>query len=184
MAAEPRLTPEEREAVLAEWRRLAAEPRPKARPPWGCATFLLATLCLIVVRQTPMPPWLQTTATWILGFLIALGFLAAFFLGSGKFAHDAARANGSIDWLAAHPHTTDWAARRRHAVTLIFFSVTTDDGPSTSGTFDPDEARKRLGAHLPYVMAVGDVLAEENAQWRVFSKAEGTVPLPPSPPSL
>ena len=166
------ITPQEREAILAEWRRLAAEPRPKPRPPWGCATFLLATLLFMVVRQTPMPSWLQTSLSWIAGIAIALGLLAAFFLGSGKFAHDAARANASIDWLAANPGTTDVVARRRHAVTLLFFSVTTDDGPSTSGTFDPDEARRRLGAHLPYVLAAGDVLAEENAQWRVFRKNE------------
>jgi hypothetical protein len=176
------ITPQEREAILAEWRRLAAEPRPKPRPPWGCATFLLAALLFMIVRQTPMAPWLQTTASWILGILIAFGLLAAFFLGSGKFAHDAGRANASIDWLAANPDTTDRAARRRHAVTLLFFSVTTDDGPTSAGTFDPDEARKRLGAHLPYVLAVGDVLAEENAQWRVFSKAEEAAP-PPSRPS-
>ena len=173
------LTAEEREAVFREWRRLAAEPRPKPRQPWGCATFLVATLLFLVVRQTPMAAWLQTTLSWIAGIAIAFGLLAAFFLGSGRFAHDAARANGSIDWLAANPDTTDWAARRRHAVTLLYFSVTTDDGPSTSGTFDPDEARKRLGAHLPYVLAIGDMLAGENAQWRVFSKAEGIVPPPP-----
>jgi hypothetical protein len=170
------ITPEEREAILAEWRRLAAEPRPKPRPPWGCATFLLATLLFMIVRQTPMPSWLQTTLSWVLGILIAFGLLAAFLLGSGRFAHDAARANASIDWLAANPGTADAVARRRHAVALLFFSVTTDDGPSSSGTFDPDEARKRLGAHLPYVLAAGDVLAEENAQWRVFARSEEAPP--------
>lgn len=170
------VTPEEREAVLAEWRRLAAEPRPKPRQPWGCATFLIATLLFIVVRQTPMAPWLQTTLSWIVGIAIAFGLLAALFLGSGKFAHDAARANASIDWLAANPGTTNAVARRRHAVTLLFYSVTTDDGPTTSGTFDPDEARKRLGAHLPYVLAVGDVLAEENAFMRFFCQAEKATP--------
>jgi hypothetical protein len=170
MTSDFTLTPEERAEVFAKWRRLCAEPRPKPQRPWGCATFLIATLLFIVVRQTPMAPWLQTTLSWIVGIAIAFGLVATFFLGRGRLAHDSARANASIDWLAAHPDTTDWAARRHHAVTLLFYSVTTDDGRlSSRGTFDADDARKRLGAHLPYVLAVGDVLAEENAEWRVFS---------------
>lgn len=177
MIPETTLTPEERAEILAEWKRLAAEPRPKPRQPWGCATFFVATLLFLVVRQLPLPPWLQATLLWILGLAIAGGFFFGVFVGSGKFAHDSARANESIDWLAANPDPGDTAARRRHAVTMLFYSSISDDGPTTSSTFDPGEARKRLGPNLPYVLAVERALAADDPHWKVFdgpdSKNEG-----------
>ena len=163
------ITPEERAAILAEWQRLAAEPRPKPRQPWGCAVVVIGILLFLVVPQMPLPGWLQTTLRWILGFAIALGGFLQLALVSSKYAHDSDRTRESLAWLAANQETADPAARRRHAVTLIRYAITDDDGPTTSGTFDPDEARKRLGAHLPYVLEVDRLLAAEKAvSWKVF----------------
>jgi hypothetical protein len=163
------ITPEEREAVFAEWRRLAAEPRPRPRQPWGCAVVVIAVLVFLFAPQLPLPGWLQTTLRWMSGFGIALGLFFQFGLVSSKYSHDSRRANDSIDWLAASQDTTDSIERRRHAVTLLRYAITDDDGPTTSSTVDLDDARKRLGVHLPYVLAVDRLLAEEKAAgWKVF----------------
>lgn len=168
----PEITPEERAEILAEWKRVCAEPRPKPRQPWGCATFLIAAALFLAVPQLPLPPWLQTMLRWILGLAIVLGLFLQFALVSSKYSHDSQRAREAIDWLAANQDTTDAAARRRHAAALLRYAITDDDGPATSETFDPDEARKRLGAHLPYVLAVERLLVEEKLMsWNVFGDA-------------
>lgn len=174
--AEVELDAAERAAILEDWARLAAEPRPAPRPPYGCATFLIALALFLLIPQLPrvtgwdLPPALRTTVLVILGLAIAGGLFFSFALASSKFHHDSARAHESIEWLAAHPDTSDAAARRRSAVSLLYYSVISDDGPSTSGTFDVDRARQRLGAHLPYVIAVERFLAAERGLWKAFSE--------------
>lgn len=179
---EHQLEPAERAEILAEWEWLRAEPRPRARPPYGCATVIIATALLLIVWQVPKligwvpPPSLQGVVLAILVLVIAGGFLFHLFAGSGKFAHDCLRASEAIGWLAANPGTSDSTARRRHAVTLLFFAVTADDGPSMSGTFDPGQARARLGAHLPYVLAAERLLTEERGLWAVFATPSSPLP--------
>ena len=164
----------ERAAILAEWDRLRAEPRPRARPPYGCATVLVASVLLLLAWQLPKltgwapPPTLQPVAVAILTLVIAGGLLFHLFVGSSKFAHDCLRAGEAIEWLAANPCTSDAETRRRHAVALLFFSITADDGPSMSTTFDAGKARTRLGANLPYVLAAERVLTGERSLWAVF----------------
>ena len=176
------LDPAERTALLAEWDRLRAEPRPRARPPYGCATVLVAGVLLLLAWQLPKltgwapPPAFQPVVVAILTLAIAGGLLFGLFAGSGKFAHDCLRASEAIGWLAANPGTSDSTARRRHAVTLLFFAVTADDGPSMSGTFDPGQARARLGAHLPYVLAAERLLTEERGLWAVFATPSSPLP--------
>ena len=171
------LGPDERAEILAEWNRLRAEPRPSSPPPYGCATVIIATALLLLVLQLPkltgweLPSALQDVAAAILLLAIAGGLFFSLFVGSGRFAHDSLRANGSIEWLAAKSGTSDAAARRRHAVTLLFFAVTADDGPHMSSTFNSDQARARLGASLPYVIAVERVLVEERGLWTVIDAA-------------
>jgi len=172
MENEQALTPGERAAILAEWDRLAGEPRPKSRPPYGCATFLMATALFLLVHQLPklgwtLPPTLQTILLWALGIVIAGGLLLGLFAGSGIFAGAAVRAEESIAWLAGHPATSDATERRRHAVTMLYFALVSD-GPTTSGTFDPDPVSRRLGENFSYVVAVERALVEERRMWPVF----------------
>jgi hypothetical protein len=166
----------ERAAILAEWDRLQAEPRPAARPPYGCATVLAAGALLLLVHRIPplagweLPPTLRFALPALLAVVLAGGLFFALFAGSGRFAHDSLRAQTAIEWLAANQSAGDPEERRRHAVTLLFFAVTTDDGPTTSATFDPARARDRLGASLPYVLAAERLLAAERGLWPVFGE--------------
>ena len=69
MDSERALAPEERAAILAEWDRLRAEPRP-APPPYGCATLLVTTALFLLVYQLPrltdwLSPLLRTIMLWI-----------------------------------------------------------------------------------------------------------------------
>jgi len=163
----------EREAILAEWIRLQDEPAPRSRQPYGCVTFLIALALLLAVTQLPklfgwaLPPSVLTVAQAILGLAMVVGLFFGVFVGSGRFAHACARAEDAIQWLEADPGTGDAAERRRHAVTLLFNAIVSD-GPSTSGTFDAGKVRPRLGANLPYVLAVERVLKEERGLWPVF----------------
>ena len=170
MVTELQIDPAERAEVLAEWDRLIAEPRPAPRQPYGCATFLISTCLFLVVQQmSSLPSWLRLALLIILGLAIAGGLFFQLALASSKYHHDSARARESIEWLAANPATSDAAARRRHAVTMLRYSVTADDGPTTSGTFDPAHARERLGAHLPFVIAVERALIAEQKIYPVFT---------------
>ena len=170
MVTELQHDPAERGEILAEWDRLIAEPRPTPRQPYGCATFLISTCLFLAVQQTSsLPSWLRFALLTILGLAIAGGLFFQFALASSKYHYDSARARESIEWLAANPATSDAAARRRHTVTMLRYSETSDDGPTTSGTFDVAQARERLGAHLPYVIAVERALIAEGRMYPVFT---------------
>lgn len=175
MAHEHELEPVERAAIVAEWERLRAEPRPPALQPYGCATFLIATALFLIVSQMQkltgwqLPRPLEWAVLVVLGLGIAGGLFVGIFVGSGVFGRAAERASAAIDWLEANPGSSHPEERRRQAVALLFNAVVSD-GPSTSGTFEPDRARERLGANLPYVLAVERALAEERGLWVIFGE--------------
>lgn len=175
MPHEHELEAAERAAIIAEWERLRAEPRPPAPPPYGCATFLVAAALLLIVPQLlklagwELPRPLELVALVVLALAMAGGLFVSIFVGSGIFGRASNRANAAIDWLEANPGLGDPEERRRQAVTLLFNAVVSD-GPTTSGTLDSDRARERLGANLPYVLAVERALVEERGLWVVFGE--------------
>ena len=166
----------EKTAIVAEWRWLAAEPPPFNPRACGCLTFLLAGALLLLLPQ--LPKWIGWTLPQPLGqilfvvLVIALagGFFVGIFVGSGVYGRAYRRAHESVEWLATHPGLIDPAARRRHAVSLIF-NVVVSDGPTTSATVDVNEARAKLGTNLQYVVAVERVLVAENLSGEYFGNA-------------
>ncbi len=163
---------EEEAAIIAELQRLRAEPPPVNPRPYGCLTFVVAAALLLLVPQLPkwfgwnLPQPVVQILFWLLVVALAGGFLIGVFVGSGVYARALHRASESLEWLASHPGLTDPVARR-HAVTLID-SVIVSDGPTTSSTIDIDQAKKKLGANLQYVIAVERVLVAENIAYVQF----------------
>jgi len=165
----------ERAAIVAEWKRLAAEPPPENPRPYGCATFLVAAVLLPVLPKLldaiglKLPQPLGPILFVILVLALAGGFFVGVFVGSGVYGRAHARAQEALSWLAANPDSPDAAARRRHAVALLFNTVVWD-GPTVSTTIDPGQSRERLGASLPYVLAVERVLTSELKVAAIFTK--------------
>ena len=171
------LEPAERAAVLAEWERLRAEPPPVSPKPYGCATFLVAAALLLIIPQLTKLVDVRLPRPWgsiLLGILVlamAGGFFVGVFFGSGVYGRAVVRARAALDWLAAHPDAADAAERRRNAVTLLYYALVSD-GPTLAGTFDTAQARERLGASLPYVIAVERALRAERKVDPIFTGRE------------
>ena len=163
----------ERAAIIAQARRLHAEPPPSDRRGIGCVTVLgTGTLLLLLPPLSKRLGWPQFIAEvlfWLLIIPFALGFFAAFFLATSRYSRASARAGEALAWLASHPGATD-AEARRYAVALICYHLINDDG-GMSQVVDIDEAKVKLGANLQYVVAVERVLAEEKLSDRYFGGA-------------
>lgn len=169
----PAFTAGQREAIVAEWQRIAAEPPPRNPRPYGCLTVIVTIALFVLLPLTgikPPPPW-GTVLVVVFGLALAGGLFVGVFVGSGVHGRAALRATAALDALAADP-APDAAARLKHAVALIAHAVVSD-GPATSGTIDIAAAKQRLGSNLAYVMAVEQVLAEEIGALRVFIDAGG-----------
>ena len=89
----------------------------------------------------------------ILMLALVVGFFCGVFVGSGVYGRAHGRTTASLDWLSSHAGLAEVTKRRRHAVSLIFNAVVSD-GPTLSSTVTAAQARERLGANLPYVLAV------------------------------
>lgn len=163
----------QRAAIVAEWRRIAAEPPPFNPRPYGCLMVIAAIVLFVLVPQIgirPPPPW-GTVLLVMLGLVLAGGLFVGVFVGSGVHGRAAVRATAALDALTNGIDAGD-DARLRHAVALIAYAVVSD-GPTTSGTIDIAAAKQRLGAGLADVVAVERVLAEEIGAMHVFIEAGG-----------
>lgn len=174
MAADiPTFTAGQREAIVAEWRRIAAEPPPRNPRPYGCLTVIVTIALFVLLPLTgfkPPSPW-GTVLLVVFGLALAGGLFVGVFVGSGVHGRAALRATAALDALIANP-APDEAARLKHAVALIAHAAVSD-GPTTSGTIDIAAAKQRLGVNLAYVVAVEQVLAEEIGALRVFIDGSG-----------
>ncbi len=172
--------PEERAAIVAEWKRLAAEPPPTNPRPYGCATFLVAAVLLwglpkltdAIGLKLPQP--LGVVLLVIVALALAGGFFVGIFVGSGVYGRAYARARDALDWLAANPGSQDAEARRHNAVVLIFNTVVWD-GPTVSTTIAPAQSRGKLGASLPYVLVVERTLVVELKIPATLAERSGTL---------
>lgn len=159
---------EQRAAIVAEWRRIVAEPPPVNPRPYGCLTVIVGLALILLIPQLGFrlpPPW-GTVLLSVLGLIVAGGLFVGVFAGSGVYGRASQRAMAALDALAVGVPVDD-ATRIRHAVELIAHAVVSD-GPTTLNAIDVAGARLRLGDSLDYVIAVERVLAEEIGAQYVF----------------
>lgn len=163
---------DERAAILAEARRLGAEPLPADRRGIGCLTVIISGVMLLALpplaKRYHWPPLVGDVLFWPLAIACALGFLAALLLTTSRYSSASARVHAALTWLASHPGARD-AEARRHAVALVCYHAINDDG-GLAQVIDVDEAKRILSDNLHYVVAVERVLAGENASEIYFGK--------------
>jgi hypothetical protein len=164
----------ERQAIVAEWHRLANEPPPPPRREIGCMTAIVALVLALagppVLRWfgIELHPGLRLALGAVLGLLILGGAFVGLVLVSSKYAHAYRQADAAVAWLAEHGAAGDPEQKRRQAVTLLFHAFCSD-GASTSHTIDFEAARARLGDALPYVMSVERALRIDLKVYPVFT---------------
>lgn len=168
MSTTPEFTADQRVAMVAQWRAIAAEPPPKNPRPYGCLTMIVALALLILLPKfgSRMPPPWGIVVLVVLGLVLTGGFFVGVFMGSGIHGRAFLRAAAALDALADQVEL-DEAARLSHAVELIAHTVVSD-GPTTSNTIDVAQAKQRLGANLDFVMVVERTLADEIGALYIF----------------
>jgi len=171
----------ERQALVAEWRRIQDEPPPRERREIGCLTTIIA---VVLAAAGPyalrwfgieLHPGLKIALAAVLLLLFLGGAFVAFVLVSGRYAHAYRQADAALTWLAQNGAGGDPAERRKQAVTLLFHAYCSD-GPSTSTTINFEDARTRLGDALPYVMAVERALRTDLKIYPVFTDSKVHLP--------
>ena len=181
VADDTSITTAERRALSAEWQRLQNEPTPPDRRAIGCITVVVTVALgaagppLARLAGFDLAQSLRIGATIVLALAFLAGLFMALFMGSGKFARDSQRAGAALEWLAAHGTQADAEERRRQAVSLLYHAYCSD-GPSTVTTLDFEEAWRRLGEALPYVIAVERALRVDQKIYPVFTDSKVRLP--------
>jgi hypothetical protein len=147
----------ERAAIVAEWRRQAAEDLPPNVGPVGCAVSLVAGAALLLVPRLISSPGPARVAAAAFAVLMVAGFIVSQFGGSGGRGVMRARVERA---LAALKGGGGADARRAAAVALLS-NACESSGPSSSPLYDAAETRALLGSALPYVQSVERVLRDE-----------------------
>lgn len=103
MSPTPEFTADQRAAMVAQWRAIAAKPPPKNPRPYGCLTVIVASALLILLPKFGPrlpPPWGMVVLA-VLGLVLAGGFFVGVFMGSGIYGRASLRATAALDALAA-----------------------------------------------------------------------------------
>ena len=149
----------ERRALLEEALRLQREAPRCARMGIGCKASIAASAliafgpALLAFADVELTPTTRVGAAVVATFVLMCVVFQRAFAGSGRFAHDAQRAEEALEWLAQRAPAAEPPERRRETVALLLHAHSTD-GPMTVPTFDVERARARLGDTLLYVMLV------------------------------
>jgi hypothetical protein len=161
----------ERIAIVAEWKRLAAEPIPSNQKPVGCAVAILAVVVWLAspyVLKFVGSPLLDAIVLGACAVALLWGLVVGFFTGGKGTQHVYGRLEEAQRWFEEHRDGGDAAGRMKAAVALVHFAHFSD-GPSTSILLEVAAARGRLGESAGYVEQVERTLIEEVKAWRVFT---------------
>mgnify|MGYP001767194385 CR=1 FL=1 len=162
---EPVFDDAERAAIVAEWNRHLAEPRPKSLKDHG---LLLIVAAVVVGAAGPAVAPALTGAARIVAGVFAVAGIGLRLFGDRGLRWSVARVDAALAFFRASGTGGDPADRRRHAVTLVLRSEYAS-GPGTSTVFEPAKVGAELGDALPYVRAVERVLRGEVGASPVFT---------------
>ncbi|MBI4410366.1 MAG: hypothetical protein HY561_11700 [Gemmatimonadetes bacterium] len=170
----------ERAEIVAEWRRAAAERLPSDYSAVGCLLLLLAIALFFgvpwLVRKTGLEPVRPVAIALIaLAGLSAIGGLFLSFAGGSFLAGAVRRHVDESLTVLTQRFDAAGAAERRSAAVRLLHHATYSGGPWVRDSYEPGDVRPKLGAALPYVLAVETVLREEVGLSPVFT-AEPTAP--------
>jgi len=161
------------EAALEELRRLRDRPPPSDPSSGGCALAAVAIIAIVLMpfigRGFDLPGRVMGTAGAALGLIALVGGLVGIFGGGRARGGQLSEALAALDALPELYAAGDREASLRAAVTVLDGALVTY-GPKTVSAFDPDEAARRLGPALDYVMRVERVLVQRNEIAPVFTR--------------
>lgn len=167
------LTPQEGEQILQVLAELQAEPPPTNPQSFGCLGVLGALAALVALPWLAPAVGLGTGGTWALGVILALILvLGAFFVVFGAgFAsgHVMSRVKEALQLLETHGLDLPPDDLRRATVRILWESMVSV-GPTSTNTYNRDEARARLGEVLPYVEEVERFLVAREKIYPTFTR--------------
>src|SRR3954462_13930854 len=170
------LSPEEQEALLREWDRLQAEPRPTDNRSVGCVLMIVAVA--LVVLGPRFLPWFKShlggwagTAWFIVALALLLYGLYQNFFGNKTGAQAYQRSEGALKVLSRQYGALSVEERRSAAVAAIYFAYYSG-GPYMASSYDASEWKRKLGVALEYVIAVELLLIEKRQAYNVFTEAK------------
>jgi hypothetical protein len=157
----------ERAAVLDAYDREIKRPLPND---WSSVARVVGGILLVATLIAGrIARWLHVPFLPVL-LVLGIGACIAFLFGMMNFAESAAisRAEAAIVKLGSGFATMSDEEKRTAAASLVT-NAYYSGGPYTRGTVDLKQVRGRLGASLPYVEAVEEVLATEKKAYRVVT---------------
>lgn len=171
----PALSPPDRAVVDGAVAEILAGPRPKDRGPLGCALampgFLVLLIMPVVVRRFGLGDGVGLASLWIgLGLLI-VGLVMYFTAGGFVRGHYSAAAEAGLRGLESWADDSGDREEALRGATLVLLNAMAAYGATSALSFDPAEARRRIGPSLmPLVEAVEEHLVAEGSIYRVFTE--------------
>ena len=186
--SQPVIDAEESAAIVAAYRQRMADWQPRSLQAQGCLTLIVAVLLFgasgALVRAAGWPGWVEVVLS---GVAVLAGIIGFFVMGARVVQESPEKRTEQAIIALGSGTPLDDATRRGHAVALLFHAFDVH-GPTMRSSFDFEAARTRLGAALPYVLAVERVLDEAGlvGAYTVFlprpaPPAPAATPDPPNP---
>lgn len=168
-----RLTDHDRRMVRETLDHLESATPPVGRAALGCPAAFVGLLILVawprIVHRVPGGDFVSPFVV-LGGVLLLLGGPVLALLGGGGGARAAeAAVEAAFRRLEDPDADRDTVVR---ASTLLLAHAFVSRGPTTTHTFEPDEAASRIGERLPVVEAVERHLVEEGVTYPVFTLAD------------
>jgi len=165
----------DRASVLGALDEIRSEPPAANYAGVGCVMalpgFVLLLLFPMIGRMLGLGRGIATVVLVFGAILLVVGLILWFTAGSLTRGRSVAAAEAALRTLEAGEEDKEVLLR---AATLLLCNAYATQGPSTVQSMDFTAARGRLGGRLDMVLAVEDLLLEQEAIYPVFTEDEST----------
>lgn len=167
------LRPSDLDVVDEALEEIRAGEGPVDRGPMGCVLALPAFVVLLVLpvlgRRFALPSSVATPLLVVAIGLLVVGLVLWFTAGGFVRGHVKAAAEAALRSLEAWTPEEGHREEALRAATLLVMNARASYGSTTTAAFDPEEARRRVGATLPLVEAVERHLVGRGVTYPVFT---------------
>ncbi len=172
----PALSPTDLEVVHETLQEIRDMPPPRDNMAVGCVMALAGLTVLLLIpavgRQMAIASGLATAGLITGGVLLVVGIVVWQTAGGFVRGTYIAAAEAALRELEGWtPEEGDREVALRAATLLLTHAVATY-GPTSTNSFEYEEAEQRIAPMMPLVMAVQDVLVEDGASYAIFGTEE------------